>query len=428
MTGSFRLLGSQALRLLIAASVTGFLFLPRGVVSQVPAEDAAREIPDAQAHSGPEGAGSSTGAAAEAVQPDSAVRPNMHKAYAAFRELQKLMISRDRFVDPANEEKVRGLIEDLRTSFNDVQNQHLAVSREPGFAATLQNISDMLSDAKHRFDEGKRGYALWRLRTVSSHCVSCHTRHEVPMQFSDDSLSLDELSPFERGEFLIATRQFDKAGEAFKEAILAPEGDSTRMEALRNWLLVHTRVQPDPDAALTELTKILASVPLKNFDRDEVQSWIVSLRRWKSENRNAKIPDLAKAENLVRQGLGANDPIAPRVGTVELLRATGILHRLLEQPEGLTQGERGHALYLLGLAYSELPFFFINELPEMFLEQSIREVPGTDTAQKAFRRYREVVTMAFTGSGGTRIPDEVLLKLKELHEVAYATVSLDGKV
>jgi hypothetical protein len=111
-----------------------------------------------------------------------------------------------------------------------------------------------------------------------------------------------------------------------------------------------------------------------------------------------------------------------------LLRATGILHRLLEEPSALSKGERGHALYLLGLSYSELPFFFINELPELFLEQSVREVPGTQTAQKAFRRYREVVTLAFTGSGGTRIPDEVLLKLKELHEVAYGTVQLESKV
>ncbi len=371
-----------------------------------------------------------SGIIAEAAHRESSeiVRPNMHRAYAAFRELQKLMVSRERFVDSQNADRIRKLIEELTSTFHSVENQHVSLSKEPGFAATLQNISEMLGDAKHRFDEGKAGYALWRLRTVSSYCVSCHTRHEVPMQFSDDSLDLEGLTPFERGEFLLATRQFDLAEAAFKEAIESPDGDDSRMDALRNWLLVYTRVQPDPDVALTELTKIVGSAQLKNFDRDEVQSWIVSLRRWKSESRTAKIPDLAKAENLVRQGIGAGDPIAPRVGTVELLRATGILHRMLENPANLTQGERGHALYLLGLAYSELPFFFINELPEMFLEQAIREVPGTETAQKAFRRYREIVTRAFTGSGGTRIPDEVLLKLKELHEVGYATVTIEGRV
>lgn len=373
-------------------------------------------------------AGTDDPAGSQAAMPDAAVRPNMQRVYAAFRELQKLTLSRDKFMAPGSEAQIGQLIAELVSSFHAVEEQHLRSSQDPGFASTLQSISEMLADANHRFDEGKKGYALWRLRTASSHCVSCHTRHEVPMQFAGDQTNLDELGVFERGEFLLATRQFSAAGEAFKEVILSPEHDAVRMEALRNWLLVYTRVQPDPDTALTELTRMMAAVPLRSFDRDEVNAWVTSLRRWKSENRAAKIPELARAENLVRQGIGSGDPIAPRIGTVELLRATGILHRLLEEPGALSKGERGHALYLLGLSYSELPFFFINELPELFLEQSVREVPGTQTAQKAFRRYREVVTLAFTGSGGTRIPDEVLLKLKELHEVAYGTVQLESKV
>jgi hypothetical protein len=338
------------------------------------------------------------------------------------------MISKERFSDEANEVEIKAHIRELRSLFHEVEGKHLTISEEPGFKATLKSINEMLADASYRFDEGKKSYALWRLKTATNYCVSCHTRHEVPIQFSDDSTKLAELSTIERGKFFLATRQFTRAKEAFKEAAMDPNGDAARMEALRNWLLVYTRVQPDPDLALTELTRMLAKVPVRSFDQEEVGSWIVSLRRWKSENRSVKIPDLVRAENLIRQALGGADPLTPRSGTVELLRATGILHQLLEGQADLSKADRGHALYLLGLAYSELPFFFITELPEMFLERSVREYPNTDTARKAFQRYRDVVTMTFTGSGGTRIPDEVLLKLKELHDLAFGTPKLSGQI
>jgi hypothetical protein len=352
----------------------------------------------------------------------------MHVAYAAFRDLQKFMVSRQRFQDPENTKEISALMGTLKDSFHKVEGTPIAISSEPGFASTLTALNDMLSDAKQRFDEGKSGYALWRLKSAASHCVSCHTRHEVPLEFSDESVKLDELGTVERGEFFLATRQFQRAKDAFRTAVLDPQGEAQRMDALRNWLLVFTRVKPNPDEALTELTRMLSKTSMRSYDREEIQSWIVSLRRWKSESTAIDIPALQRAENLIRQAVGGADPLSARIGTVELLRATALLHTLLEGKSTITTGERGYALYLLGLAYSELPFFFVVELPEMFLEQSVREVPASETAKKAFMKYREVVTLGFTGSGGTRIPDDVLLKFKELHDIAFGTPALKARV
>jgi len=369
-----------------------------------------------------------SGSTAAMAGDSKAVRPAMHEAYAAFRDLQKFIVSRQRFQDPANAAEISALMGTLKNSFHKVEGTPTKLSSEPGFASTLKVLNEMLGDAKQRFDEGKSGYALWRLKSASSHCVSCHTRHEVPMEFSDDSVRLGLLSPIERGEFFLATRQFQRAKETFKQAVLDPEGEPIRMSALRNWLLVFTRVQPNPNAALTELTHMLAKTTMRSYDREEIQSWIVSLRRWKGEGKKFDIPVLKRAENLIRQAVGGGDPISARIGTVELLRATAMLHTLLEGNEVLGEGDRGYALYLLGLCYSELPSFFVVELPEMFLEQSVREVPSSETAQKAFAKYREVVTLGFTGSGGTRIPDDVLLKFKELHDIAYGTPALKERV
>lgn len=355
------------------------------------------------------------------------VRQNMHEAYDAFKTLQKFTASRTRFEDPANEREISTLLSQLKSTFHSVDKKQNEVSKEPGFVSTLQVLNEMLDDARTRFGEGKKGYALWRMKTVSSYCISCHTRYELPIQFSDEDVNVSELNAYEQGEFFLATRQLDRATQAFLKAATDPGDDVHRMDALRHWLLVYTRANPNSDEALSVLTKLLAKTPMRAFDQVEVQDWIASLRRWKSESA-AKIPPLVRAENLVRQGLGGGDVLTPNTGTVELLRATALLHKELEGADTTSHERRGHVLYLLGLAYSRLPYMLVTELPELFLEQSIREVPGSDTARNAYRRYEELVTSNFTGSGGTKLPDDIRLKFKELHDQAFGVPAMRSAV
>ena len=50
---------------------------------------------------------------------------------------------------------------------------------------------------------------------------------------------------------------------------------------------------------------------------------------------------------------------------------------------------------------------------ESFMREALKE------AQKAYSLYRDIAVIGFTGSGGTRLPDDVQLQLKELHDLAY---------
>ncbi len=354
------------------------------------------------------------------------VKESMAAVYESFKGLQKFMFNRDAFIDSSNEKEIAELINGLRAGIHRVGLSNTKYQDDPGFESTLKVLNEMLNDARNRFFEGKKGYALWRLKTSANYCVSCHTRHEVPVEFSDSNVTLPTLNSFEAGEFYLASRQFEKAQASFMKAVLDPGLAPIKMDALRKWLVVHVRVHPDPQAAITQLNKLRPRAQFTRYEEEEIVGWLESLRRWQNEGP-LRVPPMAKAENLIRQGLGMNDPLARKKGTVELLRASALLHSVLEE-KGANVGERGHALYLLGLAYSELPFFFVNELPELFLEQCIRENPGTDDAKRAFNLYREIVTLGYTGSGGTRIPDDVQLDIRELNDLAYGLPQLKGKV
>ena len=357
----------------------------------------------------------------------SALPAEMNSVYLAFRSLQPFMYRKDAFTDPDNEKKIGKLLATMSDEFHKIEVTHARRMREPGFASTIKVLNDLLDDARYRFDEGKKGYALWRLKASSNYCVACHTRFEVKVDFSDPSLAIEGMNSFERGELLLASRQFDRAKDEFLAAALDKNLASVRIDALRKWLIIYVRVTPDPRAALTELTKLRSSVHLSRFEDDEVASWIDSLRRWQEESP-LKVDLLAKAENLIRQGLGMNDVLYGRKGTVELLRATSLLHDILDRRDPSQSSKRSRVLYLLGLAYSELPFFFINELPDLFLEQCIRDFPGSDDAKRSFALYKEIVSVQYTGSGGTRLPDDVLAEFKELHDLAYGVPQVGGRV
>ncbi|RIL01812.1 MAG: hypothetical protein DCC75_13465, partial [Proteobacteria bacterium] len=228
------------------------------------------------------------------------VRQDMTAVYLAFKELQPFLARREEFLAEHNEKRILELVFTLAGKFQHVQLTDQKYMSEPGFNTTLEVLNEMLIDARNRFQEGKKSYALWRLKTSASYCISCHTRHSVPMDFSDVESSIKGMNILEQSEFYLATRQFDKASQGFLATVYDPAAGYHRMEALRRWLIIQTRVHPDPDGALSELLRLRGKVKLSAFEDEEVLAWVESLRRWKGESK-ADIPPLVKAENLVRQ-------------------------------------------------------------------------------------------------------------------------------
>lgn len=352
--------------------------------------------------------------------PVSSVRSDMRQVYAAFRELHAYMFNRSEFIAKENQAKILGLLQQLATGFAHVGT---ANQSEPGFTTTLKITTDLISDAKNRFVANNKDYSLWRLRTAADHCVTCHTRYQVKVDFSDSTPGLERLSALQRGEFLMATRQFDQARAEFLKTVLTPlstELDKTK--AMRNWLIIAVRVRANPTEAITELNLILKDAIILESEQAEIKQWISALHSWSAE-KPPKLGPLERSEKLIQSALVPGRSRETSSGSVELLRATATLHQYLETGTPTALKQRGHALFLLGLAYSELPLYFINDFSETFLEMCIRESAGSDDAQRAFRLLSSLVTLSYTGSAGTQIPAEVQLKLKELHDMAYAIPS-----
>lgn len=347
------------------------------------------------------------------------VKTNMATVFRAFKDLQPYLWSRERFEAPENEKVIAGLLETLSSGFHRIESTPSRYAQEPGFYGTLNLLNDLLADSRNRFSEGNKGYALWRLRNSVDHCVTCHTRYEVKVDFLGTLPESASMNVYQRAEFLLATRQFEAAGEAFLAAVKSPPDGYLRIDALRRWLLIYTRVHPEPRRALSELTALRKDVRFSKPEDEEIQAWLDSLRRWNNESRRVEVTPIRRAEHLIQQALALKDPMVGRNGTVELFRATGLLHTILEDGRPEATAQRSRALRLLGVAYSEVPFVFVSDLPELFLEECIREFPASEDARKAFQLYQHLVTLEYTGSGGTGLPAEVEATLRELYDLAF---------
>ncbi len=353
-------------------------------------------------------------------------KASMRNIFTAYRELQSYLVRSERFFDPANAEAIKKLIGEIQVGFHSSQNLDKKYSDQPGFETNISIVSDTLRQVARDMENEPTDYDLLRLRAISQNCFGCHSTYKPDSSFAATVPSDIESDLIAKANYLAATRQFDLARKAYIAAALNTEDTRSPIQPLRQWLVLETRIYDEPTSAITELDSFLkARKKLRGFERGEIQSWLDGLNRWKRDA--VPLPPVRKAEFLLRQTINSPEPAYAKTPEVEVLRASGILHRAFAE-NSIPQNDRGQALYILGLSYSKLPLFFPDELPEFYLEACVRENPNTTVARSAYSLFKEIITLGYTGSGGTHIPGDILAKVDELYRIAHGIPEIKERI
>lgn len=354
------------------------------------------------------------------------LKPAMSATLQAYEELQPYLTSNERFADLGNQEVIARLLKSLREGLHSAQSINSPHVRDPGFGASLAVIEDLLGDAEQRFKEGKKGYALYRLRAVSSNCASCHMSYSVNVVRRTPEEPPTGLNALEQAEFYLAARQFEKASQTLWSAMEEGRSPLFTIEALRKWLVLEIRVKTKPQATIEGLLRIQKQAKLPHDELEEISQWIGALKRWQQEPPSSQSL-LQQAHRLAEQSMRSSASPLYTVDVINLLRASALAHRALATP-GISPKDRSAALLLLGFSYYRLPLYFIDELPEIYFDQCIEEFPGSSDAKQAYRFRKEKVITDFTGSGGTHIPSDIAQRMKELYQKAYGVPRFEGQV
>jgi hypothetical protein len=248
----------------------------------------------------------------------------------------------------------------------------------------------------------------------------------APLRLENLDKALQQIrSPIDRANLLAATRQFDRAIEAYESVLDDPKSAENRQldweRAARHSVTLAVRVKNDPTLTLKLIDRQLNSQVTPAFLKPVLNSWKSSATAWQKESKKTTTSDsgvVAEAKRIFSDAQKRQQYPADRSAQIEYLRVTGLVHRFLADYPNSSY--RAEMLLLGGAAYEALRGLDLWHLHEAFYEACILQIASSpEVGQTCYERLEQSLYLGFSGSGGTSIPQDVHLRLQRLHSVAY---------
>lgn len=350
----------------------------------------------------------------------------MREVNGVHERLYSYVWGKDQFENPANKKEILNLLSDLHAHFHKLESSKTLAIKDPGFTITLSVQNSLLQEAQTRFEAGDYSYAKFKLKGMTENCMTCHSRFEVKKDFYG-SMPLPVGTDFEDrlrvGEFLIATRQFDRAEDYLftlaQEMSEVASGYKLALDAVRLWLLVEVRVKENFHGSASSLSALIDRPCFQGEVRDILSRWVVDLKALES-NKSETLGDTRTVLNKVGKLLSSNllerKLIEDNYDFVKTARSSALLHSLLIRD--LSGDERREALTALAIVYSRMPIDFLKHLAPMYAELVIRQYPHSAESRTVFSLYKEQFEFESTGSGGEHLSEDDRLKFEDLEKLA----------
>ena len=332
------------------------------------------------------------------------------KPYLAFPEI---------FESEKAEEVVQQKIRNLRLLAEI--SAHKRSLKSPEYRPLVQNLITHLNDTEKAFLRGNKGYARYMLQSTTTLCISCHAvMPEVKIKAFNLIPEPKEIpKTFEEAEYYFAIRKTDVALLAFEKLILNHSANNMDVmqliDALNYTSIIFARMKRDPEGGAKFFEKIVKKKKLPPFIQTDVEAWVKSFEEWEKDGRidilNTSDKELlAKVRNILRNDLKNPFFFKDNSNQIAYLRASGLLHEfLILKPHSSFRPE---AFYLLGICYLTLDHQFDADIENTYLKLCITEYPKSPFTRKCYNLLAESVTLGYSGSSGTHIPEDEKEELK----------------
>lgn len=348
----------------------------------------------------------------------------MNRAFVALSDLIPFLTHRENFMEKKNEKIIEKRITDLQSAFKLAK--HDGLLKEDLFAPSYAVINESIDNSLSAFKKGKKDYAHWRLKEITSHCIDCHTRlpPSHTSSFQNGELSINEKKFEDRYNLgiaqLIVRRYFD-AKTSFTRSIqdrLISKDFKDIILPFKQLLVIETKVEKKPDSLIETFKQYQKKEELPEDVRTSLSAWIERLRHWKGkkELKEGLISDKAVEAFIKKELIPLKKKNALDEGNeVDLLIASGLFSNyLFENPDSKMAPEIS---YWLGWAEKYLKREAFFGPGDLFLKQCVKRYPSHPVARKCLDEYEESIVFEFSGSSGTHIPADIQKELDDLEEL-----------
>jgi hypothetical protein len=359
-------------------------------------------------------------AVAEDSTPQRGIQTTMHGFFQALTSAFPWSLDEQQFQAPEYRQRIFEALRALAQYAGQLETHGQDVPQSFGFLR--RSLARSAQDAAQRYEQGQYQQARFLLQGLTENCFACHSRlpnrqsFDLGKRFLEET-NIENLPVPKRFKLEVATRQFDMALHTCEALLRSPDitaADMWRMGIFEDYLKIIVRVRNDFPRAIAALEQFLTRPDVPAGLRDQLQSWVQALTELQS---HGPVDDaLSRARTLIDTGQRRNRFPADHQGFVHFVVASSLLHRFLDtQPAD--QRALAEAYYLLGIAETSLSrTSWLSEAP-FFLETAIRLDPKSTVAAKAYDALNTYILTEYTGSLGTRVPQDVQEHLEELRRL-----------
>ncbi len=351
------------------------------------------------------------------------VKPFMDQMLNEIFNLKPFIVSSEAYSNPKNAQKIEASLKKMVALSEKIN--HEDKIQKTGFQIPARVLNQQLKESEQVFRSGSKDYSLWMLKSTLGVCMSCHTQlPAVSTHFISANQSRVLTNPFEEAEFLFIIRNFKESMKLYSSVLSGYPKNVVSVDDLEKviyrQLYYYVRVQRD----FNELVKVL-SHDLKN--KKIPAHFISKIRDFKAaalKMKDEKYPHFTAqqtanlrqyVESALKEELSGNFSFDIPSRELEYLKVSSILYEYLnENPETALKPD---ILYWLSFCESKFSQQAFYSLPELYLKQCVFEFPKNPVAKKCLSEYQNLIMMAYSGSSGTHIPEDVSKEIKVMQEL-----------
>jgi hypothetical protein len=340
--------------------------------------------------------------------------------------LKPLMASDARFSDPANAAQITGALNAMVALSRQVN--HEARITGTGFQVPGAVLTQQLEDVESIFQRGNKEYARASLRSTLGVCMSCHTQlPAVSTKFTTRNETQVLANPFEEAEFLFLIRNFDAAMQAYGELIQGYPRNQAQPDdlevALYRQIYYYVRVARDMQGLAVALRRNSGNAQLPQRLQNQIMGFMAAV----DAVQDGKYPHFSAAQVTqlrsyaqaqLGEEVGGDFSLDSPENVIAALTFSSVLYEYLnDNPQTPLKPD---IFYWLSFGERRYLYQSMHSLPDLYLKQCVLDYPQSAVAKQCLAEYEDLVTVSFTGSGGTHIPDDVVQELNRMRELVEA--------
>lgn len=293
--------------------------------------------------------------------------------------------------------------------------------KSPTFQLSYIMMQEHLEQTQQALSDTDYSYALALVGELPQFCSSCHTQDNASRHFDSTNITNQLKTDFQKGNYHFMMREYQEALLDFNDHLAKQKkikhgyGNTEAMEKI---LVIYLNIYKDPQSARVYFNRLLDSGKLELGLAVDVNHWLHGFDVVENSkyaiHKADDIDELTK--DLIKFTDGGHAPVwIKEEDKVTAIWIRGLIFDYMTQhPQ---DKDSAKLLYWLASLDSALEYGLYYQLPELYLKSCVENYPKHSFAQKCFTQYESLITLQYTGSRGTFLPEyqqERIEKLKQL--------------